>query len=115
MDRDALDVLQRRLAAAIFDDPVIRAGLDAMRRGQHDPWRDQRAGAKIAARADDGDDGTRNALRRGRTAADDGVGRRSEQQSCSDHGGREFHQAGIAVASDIAKRRFGLVPKGIPC
>ena len=75
MNRDGPDVLQRRLLVrAIFDDLVIRAGLHAMRRRQHQLWRDQRARAEIAARADDGDDRTGDALRRRRAAADDGVG-----------------------------------------
>ena len=70
-----------RLAVrAIFDDLVIRAGLHAMRRRQHDFWRDQRAGAEIAARADDGDDGAADAFRRRRAAADDGMRWRSAEQ-----------------------------------
>ncbi len=73
MDRDAADDLQRGLARAVVDDAVVRAGLHAMRRGEHDFRRNQTAGAEIAARADDGDDRTRHALRRCRAAADDGV------------------------------------------
>jgi hypothetical protein len=115
VDDDTLDTLQRRLAAAILHKAIVSAGLHAMRRSQHDPWRDHGAGAEIAARPDDGDDGARYALGRGGSAADNGVHRRGEKQGCDDHGAREFHQAEIAVALDIAKRRFGLVPKGIPC
>jgi hypothetical protein len=68
------DVLQRRLPVrTIFNDLVIRAGRHAMRRGQHQFRRDQRAGAKIAARTDDGNDRAGDAFRRRRTAANDGV------------------------------------------
>ena len=81
MNGDALDVLQRRLPVrAIFDDLVIGAGLHAMRRGQHEFRRDQRAGAEIAARADDGDDGAGDAFGRRRAAADDGVSGSGQQQ-----------------------------------
>ena len=51
-----------------------------MRRGQHDLGRDQRTGAEIAARADDGDDGTGDTIGRRRAAAHDGEGRRTCQQ-----------------------------------
>ena len=74
MDRDAIDGLQLRLTVgAHLDNPVIRAGLHAMRGRQHDFWRDQRAGAKIAARADDGDNGAADAFAGRRAAADDGM------------------------------------------
>ena len=92
MDRDVLDVLQLRLPVrAVFDDLVGRAGLHAMRRRQHQLRRDQRAGAEIAARADDGDDGAADAVGRRRAAADDGMSGRGEQQ----------RQAGDASGSRI--------------
>jgi hypothetical protein len=86
-----------------------------MRRGQHDFWRDQRAGAKVAARADDGDDGTGDALRRRRPAADDGVRRRCKEPQSCDYWNRKFHPAEIAVAAISAKRQFWLVRACIPC
>ena len=95
VDRDVPDVAQLRLPVrAIFDDLVGRPRLHAMRRRQHQLGSDQRAGAKITARADDGDDGARDALGRRRAAADDGMrGRGREQQR---HGGNDgvkgFHQ-----------------------
>jgi hypothetical protein len=65
---------------AILDDLVGRAGLHAMRHRQHQCWRNQRAGAEIAARADDGDDRAADAIGRWRAAADDGVGGCGKQQ-----------------------------------
>ena len=68
------------LVGAIFDDLVDRAGLHAMRHRQHQPRCNQGAGAEIAARADDGDDGAADALGRRHPAADDRVRGRGEQQ-----------------------------------
>ena len=94
MNGDALDVLQRRLPVrAIFDDLVVRAGLHAMRRRQHQFRRDQRAGAEIAARADDGDDRARHAFRRRRAAADDGVrGNGQQQRKAGNQARQDFHR-----------------------
>ena len=75
MNGDRPDVLQRRLPVrAILDDLVVRAPRHAMRRGQHQFRCDQRAGAKIAARADDGNDRAGHAFGRRRAAAHDGMG-----------------------------------------
>src|SRR5262249_278247 len=62
MDRDAAQGLQRRVARAVVDDAVFRAGLYAMRRGEDDLRRNKAAGAEVAARADNGDDGTGDAV-----------------------------------------------------
>ena len=116
MNRDAPDVLQLRLPVrAVVDDLVIRARLHAMRRGQHHLWRDQRARAEIAARADDGDDGTADALGGRYAAADDGMGGRDEQRQAGNWQETVFIGAAIARNTGIAKRRIGLVPVIIPC
>ena len=82
MDGDSLDVLQlRHLVRAILQYLVDGAGLDAMRDRQHQGRRDQAAGAEVAARADNGDDGAADAVtRRRRRASDDRLGGREQQQ-----------------------------------
>ena len=90
---DFFDIPQLRLlVCAIFDDLVDRAGLYAMRRRQHQSGRDQGAGAEIAARADDGDDGASDALRGRQPASNNRVSRRSNKQRQSgDHSNKDFH------------------------
>ncbi len=84
---------QRLVVGAGFDDLVVRAGLHAMRRSQHQFRRDQRTGAEIAARADNGDDGAADARGRRHPAADDGVsGRCGEQRQDCEQVGRDFHR-----------------------
>jgi hypothetical protein len=87
-----------------------------MRGCQHHPGRDERAGAEIAARADDGDDGAADAFRRRRATADDGVGR-SERSIAAPAVIRSsiLICAAIARTARIAKPRIGLVPLIIPC
>ena len=81
MNADVFHVPQLRLlVGAIFDDFVDRAGLHAMRRRQHQSGCDQSAGAEIAARADDGDDGARHAAGLRRAAADDSRGGRGQER-----------------------------------
>jgi len=93
MNRHRPHILQRWLPVrAIFDDLVIRARLHAMRRGQHQPWRNQRPRTEITSRADDGDDRAGDAVRLRRAAADDAVsGDRKQQREASQHGGENFH------------------------
>ena len=75
MGGHAPHIAQLRLPfGVIFHDLVVGAGLHAVRHGQYQARRVQAAGAEIAARADDGDDGTADALGRGRRAADDRSG-----------------------------------------
>src|SRR4051812_8785227 len=86
MDRDGADIQQLRLpVGAAVDDLVVRAGLHAVGNGEHQLWRNQGAGTEIAARADDGDDGARDAIGLRRAAANDGIsGRGQQQRGCND-------------------------------
>ena len=73
-----------------------------MRRGQNQPGCDQRAGAKIAARADDGDDGTADALGRQRATADDrGGGREREQRQARDNQDQDSHGSRLSLRVPI--------------
>ncbi len=91
---DFSDIPQLRLfVCGIFDDLVDRAGLHAMRRRQHQPGCNQGAGAEIAARADDGDDGAADALGGRHPTANDRLSRRRKKQgkNCN-YSEKDFHR-----------------------
>src|SRR5436190_4699426 len=94
VNSDFFDISQLRLpVCTIFDDLVDRAGLHAMRRRQGQSGCNQGAGAEIAARADDGDDGAADALGGRHPASNDRVSRvRKKQRQNCDHSGEDFHR-----------------------
>ena len=93
------DIAQARLPLRIeLHELVVGAGRHTMRGGEHEIARDQRAGAGIAARADDHDRGAREIAGR-RRAADHGGG----GQAC-EHGQKDKADAEHGDAMSLPAR-----------